>query len=132
MKHLIICIFMYISLFSSLSNGQYYNRSSTRACGDCQPEKCPIPRQCLAGNSLIFILKKLLVFTLLFIFPQNSKFNNWFWFLILGYVPDRCGCCQICARLEHELCDISPEENRYGICGENLECRSRKYDGGVI
>jgi len=94
MRHLILGIFMFID-FVSLSKGQYYNRSSTRACGDCQPENCPIPRQCLAG-----------------------------------YVPDRCGCCQICARLEHELCDISPEENRYGICGENLECRSRKYDGG--
>lgn len=49
---------------------------------------------------------------------------------LAGYVPDRCGCCQICARLEHELCDISTEDNRYGICGENLECRSRKFDGG--
>ena len=49
----------------------------------------------------------------------------------LGYVLDRCGCCIICARLEHELCDISQDDNRYGICGENLECRSRKLDGGV-
>jgi len=49
---------------------------------------------------------------------------------LAGYVPDRCGCCQICARLEHELCDISPEDNKYGICGENLECRSRSFDEG--
>merc|ERR1712020_297896 len=96
MKHLIWGVFIYTNLFSTLSDAQNYNRTASRACGDCQPETCPIPRQCLAG-----------------------------------YVPDRCGCCQICARLEHELCDISPEDNKYGICGENLECRSRKFDGGV-
>lgn len=47
-----------------------------------------------------------------------------------GYATDRCGCCQICARTEGELCDQSPEEDRYGICGENLDCKSRKDDGG--
>jgi len=47
-----------------------------------------------------------------------------------GYATDRCGCCQICARTENQLCDKFPEEDRYGICGENLECMSRKEDGG--
>jgi len=47
-----------------------------------------------------------------------------------GYTTDRCGCCQICARTENELCDQSPEEDRYGMCGENLDCVSRKEDGG--
>merc|ERR1719495_2716360 len=47
-----------------------------------------------------------------------------------GYATDRCGCCQICARTENQLCDKLPEEDRYGICGENLECTSRKEDGG--
>merc|ERR1712079_567969 len=47
-----------------------------------------------------------------------------------GNTTDRCGCCQICARTENELCDQSPEEDRYGMCGENLDCVSRKEDGG--
>ena len=41
---------------------------------------------------------------------------------LLGYVPDRCGCCQVCARSEFELCDISPDEGKFGICGDNLNC----------
>ena len=50
MKHLILGVFIYINLCFSLSRGQHYNRTSTRTCGDCQLENCPIPRQCLAGN----------------------------------------------------------------------------------
>ena len=38
---------------------------------------------------------------------------------------DKCGCCQVCGRTEHELCDLSPEEGRYGICGDNLVCRRK-------
>lgn len=47
-----------------------------------------------------------------------------------GYATDRCGCCQICARTENQLCDQNREEDRFGICGEGLECVSRKEDGG--
>ena len=53
------------------------------------------------------------------------------WLNILGYTTDRCGCCQICARTENELCDQFPEKDRFGICGENLDCTSSKEDGGV-
>jgi len=49
---------------------------------------------------------------------------------VAGYSTDRCGCCQICARTEDQLCDLSPGGGKYGICGENLECKSRKEDGG--
>jgi len=44
---------------------------------------------------------------------------------LAGYVMDKCGCCQVCGRTEHELCDLSPEEGRYGICGDNLVCRRK-------
>ena len=77
-----------------------------------------------------FVLLSLFVMFIA-LYHRNSLFEYVIWFHISGYVPDRCGCCQICARLEHELCDISPEDNKYGICGENLECRSRNFDGGV-
>ena len=38
---------------------------------------------------------------------------------------DKGGCCQVCGRTEHELCDVSPEEGKYGICGDNLVCRRK-------
>jgi len=41
---------------------------------------------------------------------------------LAGVVPDRCGCCQVCARREGELCDPGKEE-RYGTCGDNLDCK---------
>eukprot|EP00093_Oithona_nana_P000183 00183.XXX_2084_565_1 [CDS] Oithona nana genome sequencing. len=41
---------------------------------------------------------------------------------LAGYVLDKCGCCQVCGRSEHELCDVSLEEGKYGICGDNLKC----------
>lgn len=44
---------------------------------------------------------------------------------LAGYATDRCGCCQICARTENQLCDQSPDQGRFGICGENLDCKSR-------
>ena len=40
---------------------------------------------------------------------------------VAGVAPDRCGCCQVCARSEQELCDINYED-KYGLCGDNLEC----------
>ena len=33
----------------------------------------------------------------------------------------RCGCCQVCARSEAELCDPNIVD-KYGVCGDNLEC----------
>lgn len=44
---------------------------------------------------------------------------------LAGYVMDKCGCCQICGRTEHQLCDLSPNEGKYGICGDNLDCRRK-------
>jgi len=44
---------------------------------------------------------------------------------VAGVTPDRCGCCQICARSETELCDVSwaqSKDQSAGICGDNLEC----------
>ena len=38
---------------------------------------------------------------------------------------DKCGCCQVCGRTEHELCDLNPGEGKYGICGDNLACRRK-------
>ena len=52
MKHFIWGVFMYTTLYSSIANGQHHNRTEARACGDCHPEHCPIPRQCLAGKLL--------------------------------------------------------------------------------
>lgn len=46
---------------------------------------------------------------------------------VAGYSPDRCGCCQLCARSEFELCDQSPDEGKFGICGDNLICM--EYQG---
>jgi hypothetical protein len=42
---------------------------------------------------------------------------------------DRCGCCEVCAKAEYELCDhadLPPARHGlYGACGENLECKLR-------
>ena len=56
MRYLIWGVFMYTNLFSSLTYGQD-NSTVSRACGGCQPENCPIPRQCLAGT-FEFLLRK--------------------------------------------------------------------------
>ena len=46
-----------------------------------------------------------------------------------GIVKDRCGCCDVCAKKEYELCDHpqvrTPEGVFNGKCGEHLECRLR-------
>ena len=44
---------------------------------------------------------------------------------------DKCGCCQVCGRTEHELCDLNPGEGKYGICGDNLACR-RKVEVSIL
>jgi len=45
-----------------------------------------------------------------------------------GVVPDRCGCCQVCARSEGELCDVRGSE-KYGTCGDNLDCQEQEETG---
>uniref|UniRef100_W5KUH1 HtrA serine peptidase 3 n=1 Tax=Astyanax mexicanus TaxID=7994 RepID=W5KUH1_ASTMX len=46
-----------------------------------------------------------------------------------GYVPDRCGCCLVCARAEGEPCG---RKEPLLPCGDGLECRSPcKYSGEV-
>ena len=52
---------------------------------------------------------------------------NILFYFVQGYVMDKCGCCQVCGRTEHELCDVSPGEGKYGICGDNLVC-TRKLE----
>ncbi|CAH8505365.1 unnamed protein product [Heterobilharzia americana] len=60
----------------------------------------------------------------------------------VGTVRDKCGCCDICALEEAQLCNI-PEDFRngvlksgitwHGICGTDLECRTRTdIDSKVI
>ena len=46
---------------------------------------------------------------------------------------DRCGCCQVCARSEGQLCDVDRNKNNgeLGICGENLVCAKRDDVPGV-
>lgn len=46
-----------------------------------------------------------------------------------GLVPDRCGCCMVCGRLEGEKCDnrtLTNREPHYGSCGHNLACLLRE------
>ena len=66
---------------------------------------------------------------------------------VAGLTPDRCGCCQVgtrgtwptvynvtcqvCARSEAELCDVSVVD-KYGVCGDNLECVHQQEEGEMI
>lgn len=47
-----------------------------------------------------------------------------------GLVKDRCGCCNVCAKTEYELCDHPEVENPPGVyhgdCGDNLVCKLRE------
>lgn len=47
----------------------------------------------------------------------------------VGTVMDFCGCCPVCGLSEGEKCDNSslrlPYNNKYGFCGDNLECQLR-------
>ena len=43
---------------------------------------------------------------------------------VAGVVLDTCGCCQVCARSEAELCQ--PD---LGLCGDNLECVMHEETG---
>ena len=47
-----------------------------------------------------------------------------------GVTVDRCGCCQVCARSEGQLCDDDAEKE-LGLCGENLLCAKRDDVPGV-
>lgn len=52
---------------------------------------------------------------------------------LAGLTLDRCGCCQVCAQRESELCnhpDI-PSSKQYEACGENLQCKIRKDSRGI-
>ncbi|CAF1192480.1 unnamed protein product [Rotaria sordida] len=46
---------------------------------------------------------------------------------IAGLTLDRCGCCQVCAQRENELCNHPeiPSSKQYEACGENLQCKVR-------
>lgn len=48
-----------------------------------------------------------------------------------GMTKDRCGCCDVCAKREGDLCDhASVQTKQYsGPCGENLECAIREDVG---
>jgi len=51
---------------------------------------------------------------------------------LAGLTLDRCGCCQVCAQRESELCnhpDI-PLSKQYESCGENLQCKIRHDQRG--
>lgn len=52
---------------------------------------------------------------------------------LAGLTLDRCGCCQVCAQRESELCnhpDVSTSK-QYEACGENLQCKVRTDSRGV-
>jgi HtrA serine peptidase 1 len=43
-----------------------------------------------------------------------------------GYQTDACGCCSVCAASSGEKCDLDTSTSyKYGVCGDNLECRAR-------
>lgn len=50
---------------------------------------------------------------------------------IAGVVLDVCGCCQVCARREGELCDQS-KNGALGECGDNLSCKLLQETGEQI
>lgn len=46
-----------------------------------------------------------------------------------GFVLDKCGCCNVCGRIEGEKCDNYtlplPYKDYYGFCGDNMACLLR-------
>ena len=46
---------------------------------------------------------------------------------VAGVLKDSCGCCDVCAKSEFELCDHVDSANYqagyHGRCGEGLECK---------
>jgi len=52
---------------------------------------------------------------------------------LAGLTLDKCGCCQVCAQRESELCNHPdvPASRQYEGCGENLECKLRKDSRGA-
>ena len=47
---------------------------------------------------------------------------------VAGVMKDRCGCCDVCAKAEFELCDhprVFQSGEVFGECGDKLECRVR-------
>ena len=39
--------------------------------------------------------------------------------------------CQVCARSEAELCDVSVVD-KYGVCGDNLECVHQQEEDEMV
>lgn len=112
-KMLRIEIIFLVFLFFCKSEAQNRPHApNLRECEPCDVEACRTPAaiECLAGIFCsIFKIVVIIIF-----------FN-----LSTGYVLDKCGCCQVCGRSEHELCDVSPEDGKFGICGDNLKCISK-------
>jgi hypothetical protein len=50
-----------------------------------------------------------------------------------GLTLDKCGCCQVCAQRESELCNHPdvPSSKQYEGCGENLQCKIRMDNRGT-
>lgn len=42
-----------------------------------------------------------------------------------GRVQDDCGCCEQCANVEGQLCDLDGAQKFYGRCGEGLVCQRK-------
>ncbi|CAF1104337.1 unnamed protein product [Rotaria sp. Silwood1] len=51
---------------------------------------------------------------------------------LAGLTLDKCGCCQVCAQRESELCNHPdvPSSKQYEACGENLQCKVRMDNRG--
>ncbi|KAM3834169.1 kazal-type serine protease inhibitor domain-containing protein 1 [Vipera latastei] len=47
---------------------------------------------------------------------------------LAGVVLDACDCCQECANLEGQICDLDHTNHFYGKCGDHLECRLDSED----
>lgn len=53
---------------------------------------------------------------------------------LAGLTLDKCGCCQVCAQRESELCNHPdvPSTKQYEACGENLQCKIRSDNRGAL
>lgn len=47
---------------------------------------------------------------------------------LAGITKDQCQCCDVCAKLEGQLCDIASD---YDMCGDGLECRESSDTGSI-
>lgn len=53
---------------------------------------------------------------------------------LAGLTLDKCGCCQVCAQRESDLCNHPdvPSTEQYEACGENLQCKIRVDSRGGL